>query len=624
MSKRVTRRSQRRLILQNKKREGKITSLSQNKRTIILPATMLELITKFLHLEEIAKFAQIQKYFQILCTFPTKASKKVYTSEEVKKNFNKWNITELDVEANEILEIPSNLFSTLRKLRVISFGEKLDIRVLTNISNLEEFSLNAADIDPNILTRCTKLRRLDLFSHNSDCKFLKQIPNLTSLDIKCSGIKSTQVLDHYSELLELNLGCCILEDIKGLEKCSKLQKLNLNREVATFVQQMELFPNLEKLSLTLDGLDIRDYPNFNKTKIHSLTIDRVNGLLLLPKSLTYLNIFASNIHDLSEFTNIINLKFLELSFCSNIKDFIGLEKCSQLQILNVTDLDSLESLKGLHNHEMEMINLFMLRSIRNLNFCPDTKKLTIKECESLKNLSRFNMISSMENWKCIEELILENNAHINLSPMLNCKNLRILEVELFSFTEDYVPIFEFPNLKEFKINDSVHLSRCEGVFPNIKTLTLTPTSLQEKVTFLPKMFPNVETLIINIYHNFFTDLTFVNDFKYLTEFTLGGDFKDLSLLQNVAGFNELKLEKCEVLRSFGRIIFYFRWFEINLNNNKLLSDISSVYRLKSLEKVSLKSYRFSFGGDSDLFLKSNPGWVKRANNTMFYYRFDKE
>jgi Leucine-rich repeat (LRR) protein len=234
---------------------------------------------------------------------------------------------------------------------------------------------------------------------NTDLSTLRDLKNLTELDIQNALVTEISMLGGLENLKELNAnGAANLTDVLALRGLKKLRSLNFG---ATKVKDVSAWGGLKDLTiLNLAGTDVEDISSF-----HSLT------------NLTELNLYMAKVKDVSPLGDLKKLTDLQLTGCEGVQDissFRGLESLRELR-LNGTHVKDISALAGLEN-------------LKEL-YLSDTNVSDVSALSKLKNLTLLALnntevkdVSALAGLENLKELFLVRTKVTDVSVLLNLKN----------------------------------------------------------------------------------------------------------------------------------------------------------------------------------------------------------
>lgn len=363
----------------------------------------------------------------------------------------------------------------------------------TDVTELDLSGLGL--VDTSVLTKCTRLERLDL----SDNKIgwitgLGEIPTLKWLDLSGNRLSNISALDTLTELTYLDLTGNSITNITPLAPMTKLTELYLGgNPIYHGHANLSVLVNLKKLNLNdtlmqdkylshiamdnMTELDLRSNPQLKAEALQSFASSHsgctvlhdhvIADIPLGSKSFkadtTNVDASYSSVIDLSAVAGFTNLTALNLAG-NGISDFSPLKSLTTL-----TELDL--SATG-------MADPGVLADINTL------QKLDLSG-NSLKD------VYALSSCTGLTELKLTDNSAINdLSPLTYCTNLTALHID-GTAVSDLTPLSKLPAL------NTLYLDRCPITdFTQLHSLTelktlyiidcgISPTQLYELQQALP-------------------------------------------------------------------------------------------------------------------------------------------
>jgi internalin A len=215
-------------------------------------------------------------------------------------------------------------------------------------------------------------------------KILESVNYINDNDIKSVVINSNYVslsdLSFFDKITSIEGIYLLAEnlDISNINNLKKLRVLRLNNSTEEI--DLKNFSELEVLS----------YSDKN----------RIKGINYC-KNLFWLWVEGYKKEDLTEFKDLVELKYLNLSF-SSIKNIHGIENMSKLKYLRLDTMRCLESLRGLSENlnKLEVLDIYnakklsnyedvsMLKSLRQLELGKTGETYSISFIKSLQKLKR--------------------------------------------------------------------------------------------------------------------------------------------------------------------------------------------------------------------------------------------
>lgn len=260
----------------------------------------------------------------------------------------------------------------------------------------------------------------------------------------------------------------------------------------------------------------------------------------------------------------------------NIKSVEGLENCTNLHTLNLSDnkisdisplADLNENLTWLDLDNNEISNISPLSKLKNLN------ALTVSNNKILD-------ISSLGNLKNLKSLYIYGN---NISDVLTLKDLTQLEELSIAYNKvnDISPISSLTNLKNLYVNHN-EISNISPLtnFKGLEMLSLADNDITDisSITELTKM------KILYLHNNKVSNIAPLKNLTKLTELSLGNNkISDLSPLAPLTNIETLYLYGNEIT-DISPLSNLINLKTLDLSNNKI-TDFSPINSLTNLEKV---------------------------------------
>ena len=329
---------------------------------------------------------------------------------------------------------------TTNRVHITTEITQNDVRELDKIENIKYIQIgnyinneSLKLIDEYIMDRNQAIQFRIFNFDNTICnlKFLEYIKHIKNISI--DTLKSVEGLDYLGMLegLEkLNISVLDLDDIHFLNKISlNLKKLGIS--TASSKQQIDLsilkrFPNLESLflynikddlkklidlkklqKLTINGINLPDLTNINKTNIRDLSIGYINDC------------------NLEHLRGNKKLNVLELNKISKIDSIEILKELPNLSYVKLNQLSKIERLPSLMNNKMlehiVLDNMKGLKDVSELEFAPSLKHIEMYQMKLLEVddiasiLSNKNLINAkcftggIKKDRTIRALIKEKN-----------------------------------------------------------------------------------------------------------------------------------------------------------------------------------------------------------------------
>ncbi len=367
-------------------------------------------------------------------------------------------------EVHGTLYITGGLVQDLSGLSDLTFIGKLVVQN-TNLTSL-------AGLD-NLITLCDGeielINNIDLEDVSALSNIGTQITNLTIKD--CPALEDTGGLNMNEEAIELIM---IRSGIKNLNSFTNLDKLkvfilkelpNLNSISGLLgIQEIEHFEFRELPMLSsLSGLD-ELAEVLKRVDLYDVGIQNLNGLSQLKTighSLNIVNceslISLEGLGQLTSVGNIINLHGIPL-----VENFQGLSQLSELEGLDISELESLDSFEGLSGitslTSLVISTCPQISSLVGLWGLTSIDSVTIWGCEGLTTLQ------GLQNLETIRE-------YLKISNCVNLQNLDVLMNTMGSIggNNPRIELHNLPNLQS--IQGLQHFKANRLIFSSLPNLT---------------------------------------------------------------------------------------------------------------------------------------------------------
>lgn len=363
------------------------------------------------------------------------------------------------------------------------------------------------------LKNLSNLTSLDLsYNRISDSTFLKSLPNLTSLYLIENDISDGATLKDLQSLTHLDLNSNKISDGTFLKNLFNLTHLDLSSN------EISDWSFLNSLS-SLTCLDLRNHQisdgafltNSPKLTSLDLSYNSISGGAFLKylTNLTSLDLTNSNISDGSFLKNFSNLTSLNLRN-NNISDGSFLKNLSNLTSLNLRN-----------NNISDGSSLSNLLNLKSLNLSNNN----ISKGEFLKNLTNLTSLNLGDNK--ISEAFLTNLT--NLTSL----HLDSTNISDWSFLNSISKLTSL-GLSYNNISDGTFLKN----LPNLTSLYFSDNKISDW-SFLNNL-SNLETLFLS--SNKISDASSLETLSNLTYLYLNSNkVSDLSFLKGLANLTELYL-----------------------------------------------------------------------------------
>lgn len=328
----------------------------------------------------------------------------------------------------------------------------------------------------------------------------------------------------------------------------------------TSLEDLVFFPNLKRLQI--GSYNTALYPNTGVMNIE--TFAGLENCIYLEN----LIIHRTNIEDISQIQSCKNLKEFSYS-AGTIKNFSGLKDCNNLEIIKV---DSSCCKKAeLFNEIQNLENIRFFQYANN-----DDKILTIAELVKLKSISK------------IRELILNNNAIIDIRKINNFKNLVSLNLGNNNI-EDITLLSENNELMNLTLRGNPRINGNRKYYEINGTI--------DKINQIGEILNKGGNIALDI-----DKISLFNNYKNLSLRNQG--LENLALLEGMYQIETLDLygnnitlkddKSKEILKNMKNLV------SIGLMNNKNLEDISVLNELTQLESIVLRGTKANLSQIEDI------------------------
>ncbi len=270
-------------------------------------------------------------------------------------------------------------------------------------------------------TYSTSLTELNLFSEdltNSDVKDLKYMKNLTNLKIGFNrSITDISFVKELPNLQSLDFSLCSVSDISAIKGLSKLKYLSFSDNKVSDISAIKGLSKLKELSM--GGNKIKDY-----SPVKSLS------------ELEKISCSSSDFYDLSVLKGLKKLKKIYLAD-SKVTDLSPLANCTQITDLefircNISDISALKNMT-----ELVDINFTDCKGIRDISALAGKKKLTDLSLTG-NSISDISPLSDCIN---LEQVFLSENYISDVSPLRSCVNLKFIYLDNTCISETSINSF---------------------------------------------------------------------------------------------------------------------------------------------------------------------------------------
>ncbi|UCH98245.1 MAG: leucine-rich repeat domain-containing protein [Candidatus Aminicenantes bacterium] len=237
-----------------------------------------------------------------------------------------------------------------------------DISLLKDLKNLTHLDLTNNQIsDISSLKDLKNLTHLDLhYNLISDISFLKDLKNLTYLDLHGNEISDISSLKDLKNLTHLYLNDNQISDISSLKDLKNLTYLDLHDNRISDISSLKDLKNLIHLNLVYNQISdissLKDLKNLTYLDLHDNRISDISSLKDL-KNLIHLNLVYNQISDISSIKHLENLTHLYLND-NQISDISPLKDLENLYHLVLTNNEITELPVEIFNFKGNLLNIF--------------------------------------------------------------------------------------------------------------------------------------------------------------------------------------------------------------------------------------------------------------------------
>jgi Leucine-rich repeat (LRR) protein len=332
---------------------------------------------------------------------------------------------------------------------------------------------------------------------------LKEIKNISSINISGTSWDSISELSYFPNLYNLNISDCNIKSLEKLPELIRLTELDISNN-----NSLRKFSELNKLKvvkvLNVSSNKIKDasvIPQINSLEVLDLSNNRIRNINSIKKfeNVKKLNLSQNEISDSADFSLFCKLNDLNISN-NNIKHnykflFEKLSNCKELKYLNLSN-----------------------NTIYNLALVfPEPNRFFLKylDCSSCSIKS----INGVENVGTLESINLSNNRIVEIKALAGLKNVEFIDLS-GNDIKDITPLLSLEKLKRIDISSNTSVSTVH--LPEIKSidgLFVSNCGLQN-VDFLKKM---TQLKYLDLSGNEIDDLSSIRGLKKLIELDISNN-----------------------------------------------------------------------------------------------------
>ena len=273
----------------------------------------------------------------------------------------------------------------------------------------------------------------DLLEKPAGNIYQRQLLTIVKLDASNRNITKLDGIELLPNLVQLNLRDNQIIDISPLSNLKYLDNLNLRNNTIIDLSPLSQLTELEYLNIHSNPTIVSIDPLENLSNLQTLIMGNVpiRDEMYVFESLNrlrYLNIRNCGIKDIKPFTQITDLRYLNLYSNSKIKSIKTLQNLTNLRTLILANIPIADEIDSLEN----------LTKLRYLNL-------------RNTNLSEISALSNLTN---LEYLNLHSNPDIkSIDPLQNLINLQSLILRNVPVGNEIAILMSFPDLQNLNIRN---------------------------------------------------------------------------------------------------------------------------------------------------------------------------
>lgn len=519
------------------------------------------------------------------------------------KNFKKLNL--LDIYSNKISDISdvksldkltylradNNNIEDISALKDLKLLENLDlgnnkikdISVIDGLTKLTKLSLKGNNLDSFNLTHLTKLDDLNLQNNKiSDVSFLEKVNKLTSLNLNKNNIENIEAISNLKDLTYLYLDKNNVENIDALKSLSKLSNVVLSNNKISDISALKDLNELA--SVKIDGNKVKDFSPINdkstifekvihnqnvnienveandkvvevdnpyvgldkiakggnptvSTETKGVSVALENGKLKLTLSDDAFNNISEDglevkvkyeFENEMDYANIPTELYANLKLTKSSEKYVNIEDGKLLKVINknldknrpddqkvtVKEMESLTELSIFlkddgsadfsENAKYSILGVpTSLAGTKDFKFAVTRGMKSIKGLEYAKNLKKLKLneneisdITPLKDLTKLEYLEIQRNRIVDIKPLEKLTNLKFLKL-YNNLIEDISPLANLTNLTGLDLHYNVTVGGDESHKIISKGITdITPLKNLKNLTFLDLSANRIEDVSI--------------------------------------------------------------------------------------------------------------------------------
>ena len=519
------------------------------------------------------------------------------------KNFTKLNL--LDIYSNKISDISdvkgldkltylradNNNIEDISALKDLKLLENLDlgnnkikdISVIDGLTKLTKLSLKGNNLDSFNLTHLTKLDDLNLQNNKiSDVSFLEKVNKLTSLNLNKNNVENIEAISNLKDLTYLYLDKNNVENIDALKSLSKLSNVVISNNKISDISALKDLNELA--SVKIDGNKVKDFSPINdkstifekvihnqnvnienveandkvvevdnpyvgldkiakggnptvSTETKGVSVALENGKLKLTLSDDAFNNISEDglevkvkyeFENEMDYANIPTELYANLKLTKSSEKYVNIEDGKLLKVINknldknrpddqkvtVKEMESLTELSIFlkddgsadfsENAKYSILGVpTSLAGTKDFKFAVTRGMKSIKGLEYAKNLKKLKLneneisdITPLKDLTKLEYLEIQRNRIVDIKPLEKLTNLKFLKL-YNNLIEDIAPLSNLTNLTGLDLHYNVTVGGDESHKIISKGITdITPLKNLKNLTFLDLSANRIEDVSI--------------------------------------------------------------------------------------------------------------------------------
>jgi Leucine-rich repeat (LRR) protein/GTP-binding protein EngB required for normal cell division len=279
----------------------------------------------------------------------------------------------------------------------------------------------------------------------TDLALLKQLKNLTRLNLSLNQINQLTALKELEKLTQLNLQKNAITELAPLKELANLTLLNLQDNQIIELKPLRKLKNLAVLNLQANQIaELKSLADLMGLTVLNLSSNGIKDLtpLRFLKQLSSLNLSSNQILGLEPLLELAELVELDLRF-NQISRLEPLHKLKKLTLLylssnKIIELEPLQELNALRKLFLSSNQIIELAPLNDLNLLTelDLRANQISQIEAIAPLEQLHYlylesnqisdITSLQNLTELRQLNLRNNQISNIEALKNLKHLNQL------------------------------------------------------------------------------------------------------------------------------------------------------------------------------------------------------